>query len=104
MIRVLVVDDSNYMRNLITTTLSSDASIEVVGTAVNGLDAIEKVKSLAPDVVTMDINMPRMTGIEAVGKIMEEHPVPVLMISAQSKKGARLTLEALKRGAVDFIQ
>ncbi len=104
MIKVLVVDDSNFMRNLVSSVLSSDGSLEVVGTALNGVDAIEKVKQLAPDVVTMDINMPRMDGIEAVGKIMEENPVPVIMVSAKSKKGARQTLEALKQGAVDFIQ
>ena len=103
MIRVLIVDDSAFMRNALTKMLSSDPEITVVGTAWNGLDAIEKVAELKPDLVTMDIEMPRMDGIEALRRIMATNPVPVIMVSSLTTEGARSTLDALDLGAVDFV-
>ncbi len=103
MIRVLVVDDSAFMRNTLTKMLSSDPGITVVGTAWNGLDAIEKVAELKPDLVTMDIEMPKMDGIEALRRIMATNPVPVIMVSSLTTEGARSTLDALDLGAVDFV-
>jgi len=103
MIRVLIVDDSAFMRNAIKNMISDDPEIEVVGMAGDGLEAIEKVMSLEPDVVTLDVEMPRMDGIEALRAIMREHPLPVIMVSALTTEGAKVTLEALDMGAVDFI-
>jgi len=103
MIRVLVVDDSAFMRNALTKMLSSDPEITIVGTAWNGLDAIEKVAQLKPDLVTMDVEMPRMDGIEALRRIMATNPVPVIMVSSLTAEGARSTLDALELGAVDFV-
>lgn len=103
MIRVLIVDDSAFMRNALTKMLSSDPEITIVGTAWNGLDAIEKVAELKPDLVTMDIEMPRMDGIEALRRIMATNPVPVIMVSSITTEGARATLDALDLGAVDFV-
>ncbi|WP_423792964.1 protein-glutamate methylesterase/protein-glutamine glutaminase [Methanocaldococcus indicus] len=102
-IRVLVVDDSAFMRKVISDILNSDPEIEVVGTAKDGLEAIELVKKLEPDVITMDVEMPRMNGLEAVRKIMEIKPTPIVMLSALTKEGSRVTFEALEAGAVDFI-
>ena len=103
MIRVLVVDDSAFMRKAISMMLEEDAEIRVVDTARDGLEAIEKVKRLRPDLVTMDIEMPRMDGITALKRIMAEHPLPVMMISSLTQEGAQATVEALQAGAVDFI-
>ena len=103
MIRVLVVDDSAFMRKAISMMLEEDAEVQVVETARDGLEAIEKVKRLRPDLVTMDIEMPRMDGITALKHIMKEHPVPVMMISSLTQKGAQATIEAMHAGAVDFI-
>ena len=102
-IRVLVVDDSAFMRKLLREILSRDSSIEVVDTAFNGRDAVNKTKRLQPDVITMDIEMPIMNGIEAVREIMKEQPTPIVMVSALTTKGAETTIEALQAGAVDFI-
>jgi len=101
-IRVLVVDDSFFMRQAISKILQS-AGIEVVGEARNGKEAVELVPKLKPTVVTMDIEMPVMTGIEALKEIMKTHPVPVLMVSTLTSEGADSTIEALSNGAVDFI-
>lgn len=103
MIRVLVVDDSAFMRKAISMMLDGDPEIEVLDTARDGLEAIEKVARLNPDVVTMDVEMPRMDGITALKQIMKDHPRPVLMISSLTKEGAQATIEALQAGAVDFI-
>lgn len=102
-IRALVVDDSALMRRLISDILSKDNSIEVIDTAHNGKDAVEKVRKLKPDIVTMDVEMPIMDGIEAVKQIMSTNPVPVVMLSSLTSRGAETTMDALKAGAVDFI-
>lgn len=102
-IKVLVVDDSVFMRQAISRMINSDAEITVIDTAKNGKDAIEKIKALSPDIVTMDVEMPVMTGIEALKVIMSEHPVPVIMLSSLTSEGAQLTLDALSLGAADFI-
>ncbi len=103
MIKVLIVDDSRVMRSSIARILSRDADIEVVGTAQDGKEAIEKAESLKPDVITMDVEMPVMNGIEALKKIMEKDPVPVIMMSSLTKEGAEVTMEALQLGACDFM-
>lgn len=103
MIRVLIVDDSAFMRKALAIMLEGDPEITVVDTARDGLEAIEKVRQLKPDIVTLDVEMPRMDGITALRQIMREHPVPVIMISSLTQEGARATIEALEAGAVDFI-
>lgn len=100
-IQVLVVDDSALMRKLICDLLESDPRIEAMGTARDGYEAIEKVVGLRPDVVTMDIEMPRMSGLEALSHIMSECPTPVVMLTGLTDPG--LAIEALERGAVDFV-
>jgi two-component system, chemotaxis family, protein-glutamate methylesterase/glutaminase len=102
-VRVLIVDDSALMRQLISTMLSADPEIEVVGTAPDPHVARERIKSLHPDVVTLDIEMPRMDGLTFLRKIMALRPMPVVMISTLTRAGAEVTLEALEIGAVDFI-
>jgi two-component system, chemotaxis family, protein-glutamate methylesterase/glutaminase len=102
-IKVLVVDDSSFFRRRITEFLSSDPKIEVVGQAVDGLDAIEKTNELNPDVITMDIEMPRLDGISAVKKIRETRSTPILMFSSLTHDGAKATFEALDAGASDFL-
>ncbi|MFB6132964.1 MAG: chemotaxis response regulator protein-glutamate methylesterase [Halanaeroarchaeum sp.] len=100
MIRALVVDDSHFMRTVITDMLES-ADIDVVDQAKNGHEAVELVETHDPDIVTMDVEMPEMNGIEAVESIMERNPVPILMLSALTTEGADATLEAMEMGAVD---
>lgn len=102
-IRVLVVDDSAFMRRAISEMISSDPQLSVVGTARDGIEAIERVQKLKPDIVTMDVEMPRMGGLEALKHIMEHSPLPVLMVSSLTTEGASATLDALDLGAVDFI-
>ncbi|MDP4083055.1 MAG: chemotaxis response regulator protein-glutamate methylesterase [Bacillota bacterium] len=102
-IKVLVADDSAFMRKLIQDILSSSKQIEIVGTARNGEEAIKKIKELKPNVVTMDVEMPVLNGIEALKIIMKEAPVPVVMLSSTTKEGAENTLLAIQHGAVDFI-
>jgi len=102
-IRLLVVDDSAFMRKAIENMVKKDPDIEVVGNGKNGLEAIEKVKALKPDVMTLDIEMPRMDGLTALQKIMAENPLPVIMVSSLTTEGADSTLRALDLGAVDFI-
>jgi len=100
---VLVVDDSIVMRRIITDLLSSDQDLEVVGAARNGLEALEKVRTLNPDVVTMDIEMPVMDGLTSLQHIMAEFPRPVVMLSSMDKRQADITFKALELGAVEFI-
>jgi two-component system, chemotaxis family, protein-glutamate methylesterase/glutaminase len=102
-IRVLVVDDSALMRKLIPAILARDPSIEVVGTAMDGAFALKKIEELRPDVVTLDLEMPRMDGMETLRLIMQRAPMPVILFSTHSKEGAYSTLKALALGAVDFI-
>ncbi|UCH81517.1 MAG: chemotaxis response regulator protein-glutamate methylesterase [Nitrospiraceae bacterium] len=103
MVKVLIVDDSAFMRNTLSSMIASDPDLEVIGIARDGIEAIDKVASLQPDIVTMDVEMPRMDGIEALKHIMSKNPVPVLMVSSLTTEGAEATLDALDLGAVDFI-
>lgn len=103
MVTVLIVDDSAFMRNTLTSLISGDPEIKVVGIARDGIEAVEKVAQLKPDIVTMDIEMPKMNGIEALKQIMSKSPVPVIMVSSLTTDSAKVTLEALEIGAVDFI-
>src|SRR5579864_5079006 len=102
-VRVLVVDDSALMRKLIPAILATDPSIEVVGTAMDGAFALKKIEELRPDVVTLDLEMPRMDGMEALRLIMRRAPVPVILFSTHSKEGAYATFKALALGAIDFV-
>jgi two-component system, chemotaxis family, protein-glutamate methylesterase/glutaminase len=102
-IKVLVVDDSALMRKLIPAILARDAAIEVVGTAMDGAFALKKIQELRPDVVTLDLEMPRMDGMETLRLIMKSAPVPVILFSTHSKEGAYSTFKALALGAVDFV-
>jgi len=102
-IRVLVIDDSALMRKLIPQLLASDPGIEVVGTAMDGLFALKKMEELKPDVVTLDVDMPRMDGIETLRRIVAEFGTPVVMLSSLTERGATLTLQALEIGAFDFV-
>lgn len=102
-IRVLVVDDSMFMRAAIKKLLDADTRFEVVGQAKDGADGVAKVLTLAPQVVCMDFNMPKMDGAAAVREIMAKKPTPVVMFSAHTREGARETFEALAAGAVDFV-
>lgn len=103
MIRVLVVDDSAFMRKAITAMLQEDPEIKVIATARDGVEAVELAEKLKPDIVTLDVEMPRMDGITALKEIMQKCPVPVIMLSSLTTDGAKVTLEALELGAVDFI-
>ena len=102
-VRVLVVDDSAFMRKSLTTMLEEGKQIQVVGVARNGEEAVQQVQQLKPDVVTMDVEMPGMTGLQALQQIMAKNPVPVIMVSSVTVEGAQETLQALEWGAVDFI-
>jgi two-component system chemotaxis response regulator CheB len=102
-VTVLVVDDSGFFRRRLTEILSQDSNIKVVGTASNGREAIDQAVALKPDVITMDYEMPLMDGITAVRHIMQRCPTPVLMFSSLTHEGARVTLDALDAGAVDFL-
>jgi len=102
-IKVLVVDDSAFMRKSLSIMLESDPGIEVIATAIDGLDGLNKVKNLRPDIVTLDIEMPRMDGLTALKHIMKQSPTPVIMVSSLTTEGADETLKALDLGAVDFI-
>ena len=102
-IRVLVVDDSALMRKLIPAILARDSAIEVVGTAMDGAFALKKIEELQPDVVTLDLDMPRMDGMETLRLIMRRAPLPVILFSTHSKEGGYATLKALALGAVDFL-
>jgi two-component system, chemotaxis family, protein-glutamate methylesterase/glutaminase len=102
-LRVLVVDDSALMRKLIPQILVRDPKIEVVGTAMDGLIGLKKIAELRPHVVTLDLEMPRMDGIEMLRQITLKHRVPVIVVSAHTEEGAALTLKALSLGAFDFV-
>lgn len=102
-IKVLVVDDSAMVRQILTQGLSLDPEIKVVGSASNPYIARDKIIELKPDVLTLDVEMPRMDGVEFLRKLMPQHPMPVLMVSALTQRGKQITLEALEAGAVDFV-
>ena len=99
---VLVADDSAFMRTALTRMIESDAHLRVVGTAQNGVETLEKVLALKPDVVTLDVEMPRLNGLETLKRIMKECPRPVIMVSSLTQEGADTTLEALAEGAFDY--
>ena len=103
MIRVLIADDSAFMRKVLSDMFASQPDFEVAGTARNGQETVEKVRELSPDLVTLDVNMPVMDGLEALDIIMKEHPIPVVMLSSLTQKGTEQTVKALALGAVDFI-
>ncbi|GBD22802.1 Chemotaxis response regulator protein-glutamate methylesterase [bacterium HR29] len=102
-IRVLIVDDSPFMRHAIRRILTAAGGFEVVGTAVDGLDGLRQALALRPDVITMDVEMPRMDGVQAVRELMASLPTPVVMVSTLTRRGAEVTLEALEAGAVDYV-
>lgn len=102
-IRVLIVDDSAFVRKALARIFNSDPQTEVAGTASSGSEAIEKVLSLQPDVLTLDIIMPGMDGLDTLKVLMEQRPTPVLMLSQLTKQGAEMTLRALELGALDFV-
>ncbi|WP_421844481.1 protein-glutamate methylesterase/protein-glutamine glutaminase [Marinobacter algicola] len=102
-VSVLVVDDSGFFRKRLTEILTASGQIKVVGVATNGREGVELAEKLKPDVITMDYEMPVMDGISAVREIMKRHPAPVLMFSSLTYEGARVTLDALEAGAVDFL-
>jgi two-component system chemotaxis response regulator CheB len=102
-IRILIVDDSALVREMLTGILASDPELEVVGTAPDPIIAREKIKALSPDVLTLDVEMPRMNGIEFLERIMRLRPMPVVMISTLTQEGADTTLRALELGAVDCV-
>jgi len=101
--KVLVVDDSSFFRRRVTDILNADPNLEVIDVAINGREAVEMAKILRPDVITMDIEMPILNGIEAVKQIMANSPTAILMFSSLTHKGAKATLEALDAGALDFL-
>lgn len=103
-IKVLVIDDSALARDVISSGLAKDSGIEVVGTAADVYIARDKIVKLRPDVLTLDIEMPRMDGIEFLRYLMPQYPLPVIIVSSLSEQGKKITLEALEAGAVDFIQ
>ncbi|MGE5477163.1 MAG: protein-glutamate methylesterase/protein-glutamine glutaminase [Bacteroidales bacterium] len=102
-IRVLIVDDSALMRQMLSAILSSDPAIEVVGTAPDPLVAREKIKALNPDVLTLDVEMPRMDGLAFLEKLMSLRPMPVVMVSSLTERGAEVTMKAMELGAVDIF-
>lgn len=101
--KLLVVDDSAFMRKLVSDFFENNSTIELIGTARNGKDAIEKIKKLQPDVVTMDVEMPEMNGLDALREIMTTCPVAVVMLSSTTKQGTENTLLAMEYGAADFV-
>src|SRR5579859_1421708 len=101
--RVLVVDDSAYMRKVLETIFNADAQLQVVGHAKDGREAIALAESLKPDIITMDINMPHMDGLQATAQIMTTNPRPIVIVSSESKDGAASTLKALELGASEFV-
>ena len=102
-IKVLVVDDSALMRGLLTEMINSFQDLEVVGAAEDAQSAREMIKSLSPDVLTLDVQMPKMDGLEFLERLMRLRPMPVVMVSAYTEAGSDTTLKALELGAVDFI-
>ena len=102
-IRVLIVDDSAFMRKVLQSILAADPQLEVCGEARDGRDAVTQTEVLKPDVITMDINMPHMDGLQATEVIMSSNPRPIVIVSSESREGAEVTLKALELGAIDFV-
>ncbi|MFD1177211.1 chemotaxis response regulator protein-glutamate methylesterase [Paenibacillus puldeungensis] len=102
--RIMVVDDSAFMRKIITDLIEQEPAFKVEGTARNGREAIEQIAALSPDLVTMDVEMPEMNGLDALKEIMKKHPLPVIMLSGINEQGVRETIMALELGAFDFIR
>ena len=102
-IRVLIIDDSALIRGVLTEILSDDPEIEVVGAAPDPFIAREKIKTLKPDVLTLDVEMPKMDGLTFLKKLMAARPIPVVMVSSLTEQGAGTTIQALESGAVDFV-
>ncbi len=102
-IRVLVIDDSALARQIITSGLKQDSRIEVVGHAPDVYVARDKIVALEPDVLTLDVEMPRMDGVQFLKRLMPQHPMPVIVVSALTREGAAITLDALQSGAIDFV-
>jgi len=103
MIKVLIIDDSALIRKMLSEILNSDPNIEVIGSAADPYIARDKIKKLKPDLITLDVEMPKMDGITFLRNLMRLHPLPVLMVSSLTEKGAEVTLDALEAGAVDFV-
>src|SRR6201981_3616265 len=101
--RVLIVDDSTFMRKVLETILNSDDQLQVVGQAKDGREAVALAESLKPDVITMDINMPHVDGLQATAQIMTTNPRPIVVVSSESREGASSTLKALELGAIEFV-
>src|ERR1700693_3608896 len=101
--RVLVVDDSAFMRKVLETIFNADDQLQVIGQAKDGREAIALAESLKPDVITMDINMPHVDGLQATAQIMTTNPRPIVIVSSESREGAASTLKALEIGAVEFV-
>jgi two-component system chemotaxis response regulator CheB len=102
-IRVMIVDDSAFMRQIFFHMLSNDPELVVVATARDGLDALTKIEQYRPDVVTLDVAMPNMDGLECLTKIMHDHPVPIVMVSSLTSDGAEPTIRSLELGAIDYV-
>src|SRR5215475_1072991 len=101
--RVLIVDDSAFMRKVLETIFNADEQLQVVGQAKDGREAVSLAESLKPDVITMDINMPHMDGLQATAQIMTTNPKPIVIVSSESREGAASTLKALELGAIEFV-
>src|SRR5882724_1788048 len=102
-VRVLVVDDSAFMRKVLETIFNADDQLQVVGQAKDGREAVSLAESLKPDVITMDINMPHVDGLQATAEIMTTNPRPIVIVSSESREGASGTLKALELGAIEFV-
>lgn len=102
-IRVLIVDDSMLVRQILSEGLAKAPKIEVVGTAKDAFDARDKIVELKPDVVTLDVEMPKMDGVEFLRRLMPQYPIPVVMVSSLTQRGKRITIESLEAGAIDFV-
>ena len=102
-VRVLIADDSAFMRKVLQSIFSADPQLEVVGEARDGREAVAQAEVLRPDVITMDINMPHLDGLQATEVIMSTRPRPIVIVSSESREGADATLKALELGAIDFV-
>lgn len=102
-VRVLIADDSTFMRKVLHSIIAADPQLEIVGEARDGKDAVAQAESVRPDVITMDINMPHMDGLQATEVIMSSNPRPIVIVSSESREGADITLKALELGAIDFV-